>query len=163
MTSSYHPVVDNFAVVAVCWTVLVFGAGAHPAAQYFWHAIPAWLAGLLVPAHDRRCASTDAGDGDVDRDSHGGGGNPVRVFGFGGLAVLSPCAAQRGSGRNRAPGDRRMSTVRSVDLTLASRANAYIALTKPDVSFLVLMTTAAGYYMGARGPEIGRASCRERW
>ena len=45
-----------------------------------------------------------------------------------------------------------MSTVRSVELTLASRANAYIALTKPDVSVLVLMTTAAGYYMGARGP-----------
>ena len=45
-----------------------------------------------------------------------------------------------------------MSTVRSVEPTLASRANAYIALTKPDVSFLVLMTTAAGYYMGARGP-----------
>jgi protoheme IX farnesyltransferase len=33
-----------------------------------------------------------------------------------------------------------------------SRGNAYIALTKPDVSFLVLITTAAGYYMGARGP-----------
>src|SRR5882762_9838707 len=33
-----------------------------------------------------------------------------------------------------------------------SRANGYVALTKPDVSFLVLMTTAAGYYMGARGP-----------
>src|SRR5215467_2650399 len=45
-----------------------------------------------------------------------------------------------------------MSTVRSVDLTLTARANAYIALTKPDVSFLVLMTTAAGYYMGAHGP-----------
>jgi len=45
-----------------------------------------------------------------------------------------------------------MSTARTVDLTLASRANAYIALTKPDVSFLVLMTTAAGYYMGVRGP-----------
>ncbi|HKE33938.1 MAG TPA: heme o synthase [Candidatus Acidoferrum sp.] len=45
-----------------------------------------------------------------------------------------------------------MSTVRGVDLTMASRASAYIALTKPDVSFLVLMTTAAGYYMGARGP-----------
>jgi len=44
-----------------------------------------------------------------------------------------------------------MSTVRGVDLTMASRASAYIALTKPDVSFLVLMTTAAGYYMGARG------------
>lgn len=38
------------------------------------------------------------------------------------------------------------------ELTLLSRANAYVALTKPDVSFLVLITTAAGYYMGARGP-----------
>ncbi|OLC98597.1 MAG: protoheme IX farnesyltransferase [Acidobacteria bacterium 13_1_40CM_4_58_4] len=45
-----------------------------------------------------------------------------------------------------------MSTVRTVDLTLGSRASAYIALTKPDVSLLVLMTTAAGYYMGVRGP-----------
>jgi protoheme IX farnesyltransferase len=44
-----------------------------------------------------------------------------------------------------------MSTVRTTEITLASRANAYVALTKPDVSFLVLMTTAAGYYMGARG------------
>ena len=45
-----------------------------------------------------------------------------------------------------------MSTLRSTELTLSSRASAYVALTKPDVSFLVLMTTAAGYYMGARGP-----------
>ncbi len=37
-------------------------------------------------------------------------------------------------------------------MTLASRAGAYLTLTKPDVSLLVLMTTAAGYYMGARGP-----------
>jgi protoheme IX farnesyltransferase len=44
-----------------------------------------------------------------------------------------------------------MSTVRTTEITLATRANAYVALTKPDVSFLVLMTTAAGYYMGARG------------
>jgi protoheme IX farnesyltransferase len=44
-----------------------------------------------------------------------------------------------------------MSTVRTTEITLSSRANAYVALTKPDVSFLVLMTTAAGYYMGARG------------
>lgn len=44
-----------------------------------------------------------------------------------------------------------MSTVRTTESTLASRANAYVALTKPDVSFLVLMTTAAGYYMGAHG------------
>jgi heme o synthase len=45
-----------------------------------------------------------------------------------------------------------MSTLRTAELTLFTRANAYVALTKPDVSFLVLMTTAAGYYMGARGP-----------
>lgn len=45
-----------------------------------------------------------------------------------------------------------MSTARTAELTLSTRANAYVALTKPDVSFLVLMTTAAGYYMGTRGP-----------
>ena len=45
-----------------------------------------------------------------------------------------------------------MSTMRTAELTLASRANAYVALTKPDVSFLVLITTAAGFYMGSRGP-----------
>jgi protoheme IX farnesyltransferase len=45
-----------------------------------------------------------------------------------------------------------MSTLRSTDLTLTDRAGAYVALTKPDVSFLVLMTTAAGFYMGVRGP-----------
>jgi heme o synthase len=45
-----------------------------------------------------------------------------------------------------------MSTLRTAELTLASRANAYVLLTKPDVSFLVLITTAAGFYMGSRGP-----------
>jgi protoheme IX farnesyltransferase len=45
-----------------------------------------------------------------------------------------------------------MSTVRSTDFTLLNRAGAYVALTKPDVSFLVLMTTGAGFYMGVRGP-----------
>jgi len=49
-----------------------------------------------------------------------------------------------------------VSTLRTAELTLASRvasrANAYVALTKPDVSFLVLITTAAGFYMGSRGP-----------
>jgi len=45
-----------------------------------------------------------------------------------------------------------MSTAPAANFTLSSRANGYIALTKPDVSFLVLMTTAAGFYMGARGP-----------
>src|SRR5437879_9231702 len=45
-----------------------------------------------------------------------------------------------------------MSTARTTELTLSARANGYVALTKPDVSFLVLIATAAGYYMGARGP-----------
>src|ERR1700676_162341 len=45
-----------------------------------------------------------------------------------------------------------MSTVRTAEWTLASRASAYVALTKPDVSFLVILTTAAGYYMAVRGP-----------
>jgi protoheme IX farnesyltransferase len=45
-----------------------------------------------------------------------------------------------------------MSTLRNTELTLSSRAHAYVALTKPDVSLLVLMTTAAGYYMGTIGP-----------
>lgn len=45
-----------------------------------------------------------------------------------------------------------MSTAQTTEMTLASRAGAYITLTKPDVSLLVLMTTAAGYYMGAHGP-----------
>ena len=45
-----------------------------------------------------------------------------------------------------------MSATHTAELTLAARASAYVALTKPDVSLLVLMTTAAGYYMGVRGP-----------
>jgi len=45
-----------------------------------------------------------------------------------------------------------MSTAQTTQLTLASRAGAYVALTKPDVSLLVLMTTGAGFYMGTRGP-----------
>jgi protoheme IX farnesyltransferase len=45
-----------------------------------------------------------------------------------------------------------MSTTRTAELTISARASAYVSLTKPDVSFLVLMTTAAGYYMGVRGP-----------
>jgi protoheme IX farnesyltransferase len=45
-----------------------------------------------------------------------------------------------------------MSTLRATEFTLLSRASAYVALTKPDVSLLVLVTTATGYYMGVRGP-----------
>jgi protoheme IX farnesyltransferase len=33
-----------------------------------------------------------------------------------------------------------------------TRPAVYVALTKPDVSFLVVLTTLAGYYLGSRGP-----------
>jgi protoheme IX farnesyltransferase len=41
---------------------------------------------------------------------------------------------------------------RSEALAQPSKVGAFIALTKPDVSFLVLITTGAGFYMGIRGP-----------
>lgn len=45
-----------------------------------------------------------------------------------------------------------MSTTRSVAWPALARPAAYLALTKPDVSLLVVITTTAGYYLGARGP-----------
>ncbi len=46
-----------------------------------------------------------------------------------------------------------MSAARAIPVaTNPSRAMAYVSLTKPDVSFLVVMTTLAGYYLGSRGP-----------
>ena len=45
-----------------------------------------------------------------------------------------------------------MSTARTTELSQSNKLGAYISLTKPDVSFLVLLTTGAGFYMGARGP-----------
>lgn len=44
-----------------------------------------------------------------------------------------------------------MSTSRAAVLPVAARSWAYVALTKPDVTFLVVLTTFAGFYMGARG------------
>ena len=45
-----------------------------------------------------------------------------------------------------------MSNSRTAALAQPRKLGAYIALTKPEVSLLVLMTTGAGFYMGARGP-----------
>jgi heme o synthase len=41
---------------------------------------------------------------------------------------------------------------RTTAIAQPTKLGAYIALTKPDVSFLVLITTGAGFYMGTRGP-----------
>ncbi|HXT87593.1 MAG TPA: heme o synthase [Verrucomicrobiae bacterium] len=38
------------------------------------------------------------------------------------------------------------------DSQTMSRSWAYLLLTKPDVTFLVVMTTAAGFFLGVRGP-----------
>jgi protoheme IX farnesyltransferase len=44
-----------------------------------------------------------------------------------------------------------MSTARTLPAAETSRPMLYLALTKPDVSFLVVMTTLAGFYLGSRG------------
>ena len=41
---------------------------------------------------------------------------------------------------------------RAIPVAVPSRSMSYIALTKPDVSFLVVLTTLAGYALGAAGP-----------
>lgn len=45
-----------------------------------------------------------------------------------------------------------MSTARAAILPARPRVWSYLELTKPDVSVLVVVTTLAGYYLGARGP-----------
>jgi protoheme IX farnesyltransferase len=45
-----------------------------------------------------------------------------------------------------------MSTARAAIAPLFSRPLAYIALAKPDVTFLVVITTALGYSIAVRGP-----------
>src|SRR5579864_2455171 len=43
-------------------------------------------------------------------------------------------------------------TTRAIPVAAPSRAMSYVSLTKPDVSFLVVVTTLAGYALGAVGP-----------
>lgn len=45
-----------------------------------------------------------------------------------------------------------MTTAQTTEFAQSGKLAAYVTLTKPDVSFLVLMTTGAGFYMGVRGP-----------
>jgi heme o synthase len=45
-----------------------------------------------------------------------------------------------------------MNELRANALSGFERPWAYIALTKPDVTFLVVITTVAGFYLGSRGP-----------
>jgi heme o synthase len=45
-----------------------------------------------------------------------------------------------------------MSSSQSREFSLIGRQWAYITLTKPDVTFLVVITAVAGFYLGSRGP-----------
>lgn len=45
-----------------------------------------------------------------------------------------------------------MSETRTASVSSMTRPMAYVALTKPDVSFLVVLTTLAGYALGSVGP-----------
>jgi protoheme IX farnesyltransferase len=43
-------------------------------------------------------------------------------------------------------------TTRAIPVVVPSRSMSYVVLTKPDVSFLVVLTTLAGYALGSVGP-----------
>ena len=45
-----------------------------------------------------------------------------------------------------------MSNERAVSINAFERPWAYVVLTKPDVTFLVVITTVAGFYLGSAGP-----------
>ena len=45
-----------------------------------------------------------------------------------------------------------MSQIREAIIPASERLSAYGTLAKPDVTFLVIMTTVAGFYTGSRGP-----------
>ena len=45
-----------------------------------------------------------------------------------------------------------MNSAREDAISLQERFSAYVSLSKPDVTFLVIMTTVAGFYVGSRGP-----------
>src|SRR5277367_3657633 len=45
-----------------------------------------------------------------------------------------------------------MSNARTVAVNAFEKPWAYVVLTKPDVTFLVVITTVAGFYLGSTGP-----------
>src|SRR5580693_4615609 len=45
-----------------------------------------------------------------------------------------------------------MNNTRAATITAFEKPWAYVVLTKPDVTFLVVITTVAGFYLGSTGP-----------
>jgi len=56
-----------------------------------------------------------------------------------------------------------MSVTRVAIATPMSRSMGYVSLTKPDVSFLVVITTLAGYALGTAGPLDGESRVNIDW
>jgi protoheme IX farnesyltransferase len=53
-----------------------------------------------------------------------------------------------------------MSNERAVSINAFEKPWAYVALTKPDVTFLVVITTVAGFYLASNGPmDWARLAC----
>ncbi len=50
------------------------------------------------------------------------------------------------------PSGQDMSDERAATISAFDKPWAYVVLTKPDVTFLVVITTVAGYYLGSTGP-----------
>ncbi|MGA8223845.1 MAG: heme o synthase [Candidatus Acidiferrales bacterium] len=44
-----------------------------------------------------------------------------------------------------------MNTLRTAEIATMEKPWAYVVLTKPDVTFLIVITTVAGFYLGSRG------------
>src|SRR5712671_5329843 len=151
-----HRDMDRGRAAQAVWNFQRAVAGAWFASCNCWHSAFAGVWGLLGTPRKLE-GRPHISDRDSYRGAHSARSAVVRVFHPNCADVLPIGVAQQGSGGNGAQaGDGAMSTLRTAELTLASRvasrANAYVALTKPDVSFLVLITTAAGFYMGSRGP-----------
>src|SRR6266403_1802446 len=147
-----HRDMDRGRATQAVWNFQRAVAGAWFASCNFWHSAFAGVWGLLGTPRKLE-GRPDVRDRDSYGGTHGARSVVVRVLHPNRADVLPIGAARQGSrGEGADAGGCPMSTLRTAELTLASRANAYVALTKPDVSFLVLITTAAGYYMGARGP-----------
>src|SRR5580700_2111774 len=63
----------------------------------------------------------------------------------------SPGQAQKVQGHKNG-GHPAMSNGRVEAISAYDSAWAYVVLTKPDVTFLVVITTVAGFYLGTSGP-----------
>src|SRR6266436_5941749 len=134
-----HSDMDRGRATQAFWNIQRIVAGARFASCNFWHSAFTWVCGLLGTTRKLE-GRTHVRDRDSYRGTHSARSVVVRLLHPNRADVLPIGVAQQGSRGNGAQaGDGAMSTLRTAELTLASRvasrASAYVALTKPDVSF----------------------------